>query len=244
MLFFAFNFARKGLVMKGLIVIVEDDKRLSSLVCQFLESEFYSVLPLYSGIDASVKIKSLRPNLVILDYMLPEKNGIEVCRELRPDFSSPVLMLTAHDDELTEVTALNSGVDDYITKPLRPHLLLARINALMRRQVVNCKDKVTMIRAQDLRIDMVDRVIFRDDEKLAFTDAEFDLLVELVKRAGKIVERNELFNALRGFEYNGTDRSVDQRVSTLRKKLGDNEAPHKYIRTIRSKGYFFPVNRW
>lgn len=230
--------------MKGLIVIVEDDKRLSSLVCQFLESEFYSVLPLYSGSDASVKIKSLRPNLVILDYMLPDKNGIEVCRELRPDFSSPVLMLTAHDDELTEVTALNSGVDDYITKPLRPHLLLARINALMRRQVVNRKDKGTMIRAQDLRIDMVDRVIFRDDEKLAFTDAEFDLLVELVKRAGKIVERNELFNALRGFEYNGTDRSVDQRVSTLRKKLGDNEAPHKYIRTIRSKGYFFPVNRW
>lgn len=229
--------------MNGSIVIVEDDKRLSSLVCQYLESEFYTVFPFYSGLNASEKIQEIDPDLVILDYMLPEVDGIKVCRQLRPSFSSPVIMLTAHDDELTEVTALNSGVDDYITKPLRPHVLIARIKALLRRGHNNKKrNERNRLEVQDLSIDIVDRIIYRGDDKICATDAEFDLMVELVKRAGKIVKRNELFNALRGFEYNGTDRSVDQRVSTLRKKLGDDDAPHRYIRTIRNKGYLFPVN--
>ncbi|MFT5757033.1 MAG: DNA-binding response OmpR family regulator [Alteromonadaceae bacterium] len=232
--------------MKGSIVIVEDDKRLSALICQYLESELYTVHPFYSGLNASEEIQKLNPDLVILDYMLPDVDGIHVCRELlRKGFSSPVIMLTAHDDDFTEVTALNSGVDDYITKPLRPDVLMARINALLRRRNSQ-KDKRgrDLIEVQDLNIDIVDRIIFRDDNKIDTTDAEFDLLVELVKRAGKIVKRNELFTALRGFDYNGTDRSVDQRVCTLRKKLGDDDAPHRYIRTIRNKGYLFPVNGW
>jgi two-component system response regulator RstA len=234
----------RGIAMKGTIVIVEDDKRLSSLVCQYLESEFYTVFPFYSGLNVSKEILKIDPDLVILDYMLPDLDGIHVCRELRPDFSSPVIMLTAHSDDITEVTALNSGVDDYITKPLRPHVLMARINALLRRRYNKKDNRRDLIQVQDLGIDIVDRIIFREDKQIETTDAEFDLLVELVKRAGKIVKRNELFNALRGFDYNGTDRSVDQRISTLRKKLGDNETPHRYIRTIRNKGYLFPVNGW
>ncbi|GAA0351180.1 winged helix-turn-helix domain-containing protein [Bowmanella denitrificans] len=229
--------------MKGTIVLVEDDKRLSSLICQFLQSEGFEIFPLHTGLGACEEIQRLSPDLVILDYMLPEMDGIEICKCLRPRYSSPVLMLTAKDDDFTEVTAFNCGVDDYIAKPLRPHVLMARIYALLRRRKEQASNE-NVIFAQDLRINVVDRVIYKGDLEIDATDAEFDLLVELVKSAGNIVKRDQLFNSLRGFEYNGTDRSVDQRVSTLRKKLGDQDPPHQYIRTVRGRGYLFPRNKW
>lgn len=229
--------------MKGSIVLVEDDKRLSSLVCQFLQSEGFETFPLFTGLDACDEILKLSPDLVILDYMLPGMDGIEICKSLRTRYSSPVLMLTANDDDFTEVTALNCGVDDYIAKPLRPHVLIARIFALLRRRKEKAHNE-NMISAQDLRINVVDRVIYKGGMEVDVTDAEFDLLVELVKSAGNIIKREQLFNALRGFEYNGTDRSVDQRVSTLRRKLGDHEPPYQYIRTVRGRGYLFPQNKW
>ncbi|WP_409523615.1 response regulator transcription factor [Nitrincola sp. MINF-07-Sa-05] len=229
--------------MKGSIVLVEDDTRLSSLVCQFLQSEGFETYALFTGLGACEEILKLSPDLVILDYMLPGMDGIEICKSLRTRYSSPVLMLTANNDDFTEVTALNCGVDDYITKPLRPHVLISRIFALLRRRNEKAHSE-HMISAQDLQINVVDRVIYKDGMEIGVTDAEFDLLVELVKSSGHIIKREQLFNALRGFEYNGTDRSVDQRVSTLRRKLGDHEPPYQYIRTVRGRGYLFPQNKW
>lgn len=222
------------------VVLVEDDKRLASLIGTLLEIENFDMTALYTGKNAVEQILAIQPDIVVLDLMLPEMNGIEICRQLRPGFTNPILMLTAKDDDFTEVTALNNGVDDYLTKPLRPHVLLARMNVLLRR---NAKQSTNpyVIKIHELTIQLMDRQVMKNNDPLELTDAEFDLLVELVQNAGKIVSRDDLFHSLRGIEYNGIDRSVDQRVSTLRRKLnGKNPGDIQYIRTVRGQGYLFP----
>lgn len=222
------------------VVLIEDDKRLSSLIGTLLEIEGFDFQALFTGKNAVREIFAIQPDILILDLMLPEMNGIEICRSLRPAYSNPVLMLTGKDDELTEINALNNGVDDYLLKPLRPHVLLARINALLRR---NAKENTNpyVIKIHELTINVVDRLVTKNRSLLELTDAEFDLLVELVQNAGKIVSRDDLFYSLRGIEYNGVNRSVDQRVSTLRKKLnGGSKDKIEYIRTVRGQGYLFP----
>ncbi|BFM08072.1 response regulator transcription factor [Halioxenophilus aromaticivorans] len=222
------------------LILVEDDKRLSELVSTYLTSEGFDVTTLYSGDNAVSEILSRTVDLVILDLMLPGMSGLEICRRLRTSLNCPIVMLTAQDDDFTEVSALNTGVDDYIIKPFRPHILLARINVLLRR----CKEIALppsdeFLIAQDLRVNVLDRSITKAGQPVDVTDAEFDLLVLLMKNAGSIVERDTLFNSLRGLDYNGTDRSVDQRVSMLRRKLGDHGQASQYIRTVRGKGYLF-----
>lgn len=226
--------------MEKRIILVEDDKRLSDLICTYLNSEGFEVTPLYTGEGAVSAILSRNVDLIILDLMLPGMNGLDICRQLRVTLQVPIIMLTAQDDDFTEVSALNTGVDDYIIKPFRPHSLLARINVLLRRfeGLVPVNDDDFLV-AQDLRVNIHDRTITKAGQPIEVTDAEFDLLVVLMKNAGSIVERDTLFNSLRGLEYNGTDRSVDQRVSMLRKKLGDQGNSHQYIRTVRGKGYLF-----
>ncbi len=222
------------------LILVDDDERLSELVSTYLTSEGFSVTQLYTGSNAVSEIMSRSVDLVILDLMLPGMNGLEICRRLRTSLHCPIIMLTAQDDDFTEVSALNTGADDYIVKPFRPHILLARINVLLRR----CKELLPppsdgYLIAQDLRVSVLDRSITKAGETVEVTDAEFDLLVLLMKNAGSIVECDTLFNSLRGLDYNGTDRSVDQRVSMLRKKLGDHGQSSQYIRTVRGKGYLF-----
>ena len=226
--------------MGNKVVLVEDDKRLASLIGTLLEIENFQMTALYSGKDAVEKIFAIKPDIVVLDLMLPEVNGIDICCQLRPRYTNPILMLTAKDDDFTEVTALKNGVDDYLTKPLRPHVLLARMNVLLRRNFRQAKNPY-IVTIHDLTINLMDRQVKKNEYPLELTDAEFDLLVELVQNAGKIVTRDDLFYSLRGIEYNGIDRSVDQRVSTLRRKLnGKDPGGIQYIRTVRGRGYLFP----
>lgn len=225
--------------MGAKVVLVEDDRRLSSLISTFLELESFDLTALFTGQGAVEKIKEINPELLILDLMLPGMNGIEICQKLRPEFSNPILMLTAKEDEFTEILALNKGVDDYLTKPLRPHVLLARMNVLLRRQRKEYA-KPNVIEIHDFVINVKDRHVLKGDDPILLTDAEFELFITLVKNAGTIVSRDTLFSSLRGIEYNGMDRAVDQRVSTLRKKLDGNEKNNQYIKTVRGQGYLFP----
>ena len=219
------------------ILIVEDDERIAKLLVQFLRIEKFDVDWVDNGEDAVLNVKQAPPDLIVLDLMLPKMDGIEVCEAIRPFYHSGILMLTASEGDLTEVTALNAGIDDFLCKPIRTHVLLARINALLRRQA---PPKVSKIDVIDLHIDHDKRQVIRDGDAIELSDSEFELIWVLACRAGTVIKRDELFYLLRGKEYDGLDRSIDMRVSQLRKKLVNNEQPgREYIKTLRQLGYLF-----
>ncbi|MEH6343571.1 MAG: response regulator transcription factor [Bermanella sp.] len=217
------------------VLVVEDDQRIAKLLAQLLRSEGYAVSSVSDGAAAVDAIKASPPDLVILDLMLPKLDGVEVCQAVRPQFQKPILMLTAHEDDIYEVTALKAGVDDYVTKPIRPHILLARMEALLRRtHIITNKLMVA-----GLEIDHSKRSVMQNGAPIDFSDSEFELLWSLAHRAGQVIPRDMLFQGVRNKDYDGLDRSIDMRISKLRKKLGKHNPEHEYIRTIRNVGYLF-----
>ena len=218
------------------LLVVEDDERIGKLLCQFLRSENFSVHWVDTGEAGVDYIRHNNPDLVILDLMLPKMDGVEVCHQVRPNFENSILMLTAHSGDIEEVTALNAGVDDFISKPIRTHVLIARINALLRRHQ---KQPASELRVSDLVISYNDRKVRRSCDVIAITDSEFELLWSLASNAGTVVKREDLFQLVRGKDYDGLDRSIDMRISKLRKKLSAGNNQHDYIRTLRQLGYLF-----
>lgn len=227
------------------ILIVEDDERLAALSKDYLESNGMRVGVVSDGHQAIKQILKEQPDLVVLDVMLPGADGLEVCREVRSDYHNPILMLTARTDDVDQVLGLEMGADDYVAKPVRPRVLLARIRALLRRQ-----DQVHNPQAPsdaeserltfgDLVIDNGAREARLNGMPVDLTSAEYDLLWLLASNAGKILTREEIFERLRGIEYDGQDRSIDVRVSRIRPKVGDDPMNPRRIKTVRSKGYLF-----
>jgi DNA-binding response OmpR family regulator len=220
------------------ITLIEDDHELARMIQAFLQSEGFEVSWTDNGLDGVDLILQEQPDLVVLDIMLPGIDGVEVCRRIRNNFTHPVLMLTAKDDDLSEVAALNTGADGYLNKPVRPHVLLAHINALLRRDPSDSPnlDEHT-VQVQNLSINLRTYSIQKEGTDIVLTSGEFELLAILVKSKGLPVSRDDLYQQLRGIEYDGIDRSIDLRVSSLRKKLDDDVPPYRYIKTVRSKGY-------
>lgn len=230
------------------ILIVEDDERLAGLTREYLESNGMHVSVEGDGARAVDRIKTEQPDLVILDLMLPGEDGLSVCRLVRPYYSGPIIMLTARDDDLDQVLGLEMGADDYLAKPARPRVLLARIRALLRRvkegpvtqnqqeAAGGAQNRVTFA---NLVVDNGMREAWLNDTPIDLTSAEFDLLWLLSSNAGRVLSREEIFTALRGIEYDGQDRSIDVRISRIRPKVGDDPLQPKRIKTVRSKGYLF-----
>lgn len=218
------------------ILIVEDDQRIAKLLTQFLRLEGFNVHHLETGEAAIEYVKNTSPDLIILDLMLPKLDGLEVCEIIRPYFHNSILMLTASEGDLQEVTALNAGIDDFLNKPIRTHVLLARINALLRRQKPKIADSLTIM---DLVIDNKKRQVSRNNAVLDLSDSDFELLWVMANRAGTVIKRDDLFYQLRGKEYDGLDRSIDMRISQLRKKLSTADNSVEYIKTLRQLGYLF-----
>lgn len=216
------------------LLIVEDDIKIAALLEKFLTGEGFAVTSVADGETAIDTINASQPDVVLLDLMLPGKDGMDVCKAVRPNYHGIIIMMTASDDEFNELMALNSGVDDYVTKPIRLPILLARIQAVSRRSQ---SPQVTTRTIQDLQLDRTSRQAIQAEKPLDLTDAEFELLWVLAEQQGKIVSRDQLFEQLLGRDYDGLDRSIDMRVSKLRKKLGDLDSPPKYIRTLRGRGY-------
>lgn len=215
---------------KAHVLLVEDDAEISRLTTMYLEAEGYTVTTIDDGALAIDSIVSINPDLVILDLMLPGMNGIEVCKKARDFYTNPILVLTACDDDISEVSLLRQGADDYLVKPLKPHVLVARIEALTRRSMrqETAVDKVIEIHNQQA---------FCRGIKLELTNAEFEMLKILVENEGDIISREECCQALRGIDYDFSNRSIDMRISGLRKKLGDDQMPYQIITTVRNKGY-------
>jgi two-component system response regulator RstA len=230
------------------ILIVEDDERLAELTSDYLTNNGLSVSVEHNGAVAVDRIKAEQPDLVILDLMLPGEDGLSVCRLVRSAYSGPIIMLTARTDELDQVVGLEVGADDYICKPVAPRLLLARISAMLRRtkksQAVSDTDASSV--SEDSRhhfgrlvIDNSMREAWLGDDGIELTSAEFDLLWLLASNAGRVINREEIFTALRGIPYDGQDRSIDVRVSRIRPKIGDDPDHPRRIKTVRSRGYLF-----
>lgn len=223
---------------KHTILLVEDDVRLANLVKEYLELQSFGVNIEGRGDVAINRIRAERPDLVILDIMLPGLNGMDVCRQVRSFFTNPILMLTAKDEDIDQVLGLELGADDYVIKPVRPRVLLARVQNLLRRHNNEAEDKI-VIHIRGLKIESKARNVYLDGENLELTSQEFELLSLLASHAGNILSRDEILNSLSGIGYDGMDRSVDIRIARLRKLLNDDPACPNYIKTVRSKGYLF-----
>ena len=225
------------------ILLVEDDASLAEWISNYLHGHNYQVHHIARGDQVIEHVQAQQPDVIILDVMLPYKNGFDLCRELRTFFFGPILMLTACDEEADEVLGLELGANDYLAKPVRPRVLLARLQALLRRERVE-PPLEGQLRFGQLKIVRDAKSVFYRDELIAITAHEFDVLWLLASNAGKVIRREELVTQLRGIEYDGFDRSIDIRISRLRKKLHDNPEQPERIKTVWAKGYLFSPEAW
>ncbi|MBX9754229.1 MAG: winged helix-turn-helix domain-containing protein, partial [Pseudomonadaceae bacterium] len=227
----------------GQILIVEDDQRLAELTREYLASNGLAVAIESDGAKAAARILREQPALVILDLMLPGEDGLSICRTLRSQqYRGAILMLTALADDMDQVLGLELGADDYVCKPVRPRLLLARVHALLRRNPPSAQTDVAateLLQFGPLHIDHARREASLHGVSIELTSAEFDLLWLLAANSGRILSREEIFTALRGVGYDGLDRSIDVRISRIRPKIGDDPEHPKVIKTVRGKGYLF-----
>ena len=233
------------------LLLVEDDQRLSTLISNYIKKHGFNVSVEPRGDIAVQRILSEKPDMVILDLMLPGLDGLEVCRQVRADYAGPILMLTALDEDVEQIVGLEIGADDYVTKPIEPRVLLARIKALIRRitpehssdtnRTVN--EAQIRITEQGICIDAGARELRVAGESLKLTTSEFDLLWLLASNAGNVYSRDDLYLALNGIPYDGVDRSMDIRISKLRKILNDDPDEPTLIKTIRGRGYLFATRQ-
>lgn len=232
------------MVSHPLILIIEDDVELADWIAQYLQQHSFRTRISERGDTAETATKQYKPDLVILDINLPGKNGFDVCKSLRTFFQQPIIMVTANDEEFDEVLGLELGADDYITKPLTPRVLLARINTQLRRNKDQNQKKVDRKDFGSLIIDLPSQSVTLHGEDITLSSGEFELLWVLASHAGSELNRQDLIKEIRGFDYDGFDRTVDVRISRLRKKLLDTTDPPKKIKTIWGKGYLFVENAW
>ncbi|MCH9683777.1 MAG: response regulator transcription factor [Deltaproteobacteria bacterium] len=220
------------------ILLVEDDAPLARIVTRFLVRSGFEVWTCGTGAEVDDALAAHRPDLLILDIMLPDDDGLEICRRVRPEFDGPILMLTARGEDLDEVVGLDAGADDYLAKPVRPQVLLARLRALLRRSARRDAPR-EVLRAGVVTIDTARRRAQVAGQEIQLTTAEFDLLVLFASRVGQVLTRDELHRELRGVPFDGLDRSVDLRVSRLRRKLGDDSRCPQLLKSVRGTGYLF-----
>lgn len=230
------------------ILIVEDDVELARWISEYLDSKGFSCITTTSGADAVALATTKKPDLILLDGMLPDLDGLDVCKNIRSSSEIPIVMLTARDEEVDEVLGLEAGADDYLVKPVRARALLSRINKFFNKEsrhhtsfdsenpTSTQPDQLTF---NNLVIYGSSRLVVLNETPVNLSSHEFDVLWFLASRSGRVVTREELVEGLRGFEFDGFDRSIDLRISRLRKKLEDDPRhPHR-IKTIWGKGYLF-----
>ncbi|HCP61702.1 MAG TPA: DNA-binding response regulator [Actinobacteria bacterium] len=222
------------------ILVVEDEEAIAEAVRARLVSEGYTVRVAGDGPAALDEVANERPDLVVLDLMLPGMDGLEVCREIQKTDWVPVLMLTARTDEADKVAGFAVGADDYLTKPFSLRELAVRVKAILRRmdRIRDLRPTDAMTRF-DLTVDSARRRVTRDGEELALTPLEFEILVTLARNPGVVLSREDLMDRVWGYRDYAGGRVVDSHVARIRRKLGDDSAEPKYIRTVHGVGYAF-----
>lgn len=228
------------------VLLVEDDERLSNLVSQYLTEHDFVVKCLSNGEKLLQHIQTSPPDILLLDVMLPGENGFSLCQKIRPYYCGPLLFMTAKNDDFDQIFGLEIGADDYIIKPVEPRVLLARINALLRRNtdLISSSNTLQKLQYGQLTIDRSTRTAHLKGEDVQLTSHEFDMLWKLAESPSILVDRTTLYREVIGREYDGLDRSADVRISRLRKKLKDNSQHPFKIKTIWGKGFFFVADAW
>ena len=218
---------------KETILVVDDEKNIVELARLYLEKEGYHVEAAYDGAEALAKIKSVQPDLVVLDLMLPEIDGWEVCRRVRGESDVPIIMLTARDDDVDKIVGLEMGADDYLTKPFNPRELAARVRAVLRRYEKAIRPEQA-IRIGQTTIDPQRREVTVGDRLVELRTQEFDLLLALAQHKGIVLSRDQLLDLAWGFDFYGQTRTVDIHIAHLRDKLANSDL---VIDTVWGIGY-------
>jgi DNA-binding response OmpR family regulator len=224
--------------MSKTIMVVDDEKRLVSLVESYLTQEGYRVVTAFNGREALTVARREKPDLIVLDVMMPEMDGYEFMRKHRAEGNTPVILLTARVDDDEKVIGLEVGADDYMTKPFRPRELVARVRAVIRRSGGNEPSGRTL-KAADIVLDRDGRTIKVADEFVDLTPSEFDILTALMSSPGRVYSRLDLLDIIQGVRYEGYERTIDTHIKNLRGKIeSDPRDPH-YIETVYGVGYRF-----
>lgn len=217
------------------VLVVEDDPKTASLVCLYLEREGFRCTPVADGRAALETFRAHSPDFVILDLMLPEVDGWQICREIRRSSQVPLLILSAREEEMDRVLGFSLGADDYVVKPFSPRELVARVQAILRRSAGRGNDEA--LRQGELVLDRRKKAVTLKGRRLSLTPAEYVLLETLMKEPGRTFERSDLVRALYPNGEAVIDRVVDVRIGKLRQRLGDDPAKPRFIQTVRGFGY-------
>ncbi len=224
--------------MAAKILVVDDEKRLVSLVRTYFEQAGFEVVTAFNGREALSTVREEKPDLIILDLMMPEMNGLEFMRIHRSESDTPIILLTARVEDDDRVIGLELGADDYITKPFRPRELLARVRAVLRR-AGDMKPKAKVLRSADIILDPDNHTVMKGDSYIDLTPSEFDLLAILMTSPGRVYSRLDLLDHIQGIAYEGYERTVDVHVKNLRAKIEPDRRKPQYLETVYGVGYRF-----
>jgi two-component system alkaline phosphatase synthesis response regulator PhoP len=221
-----------------LILVVDDEPNIIELARLYLEKEGFRVAEASGGEEAMRLFDEVRPALIILDIMIPEPDGWEVCRRIRSRSQLPIIMLTAREDEIDKVVGLELGADDYLTKPFSPRELVARVKAVLRR-ALPASESQEVLHVDDLVIDASRRKVTQGEKNIDLTPREFDLLYTLALNRGIVMSRERLLERVWGYDYYGDTRTVDVHIRHMREKLGEDSSQPRYVETVWGVGYKF-----
>ena len=219
------------------VLVVDDERALVGVITSYLEREGFEVVQAFDGPSAVERARQDSPSLVLLDLMLPGIDGIEVCRQIRQFTDAYVIILTARDEEVDKIVGLSVGADDYLVKPFSPRELIARIRAMLRRPRPSQAPAQESVVVGNLEVDLEARVVSVDGESVDLTRTEFDLLAAMVVRPRAALPRRQLIDEVWGADWYGDEHVVDVHIGHLRRKLGDDAAEPRFIRTVRGVGY-------
>jgi len=221
------------------VLIIEDEERVSEVIAAYLQKEGYTVYSAFSGLEGIDIFKSNKIDLVILDLMLPDITGEEVCKILRKSSDVYIFMLTAKSSLSDRIEGLNIGADEYLVKPFSPRELTARVNALFRRLGSQSKKDMFIFSDGNLEVDYEGRIVKVEGEEVPFTPNEFDILYFLIVNKGRVLTREQLINKVFGEDFEGFDRTIDVHIKNIRKKIEEDTKNPKYIITVTKVGYKF-----
>jgi len=233
------RYRRTSQVIEGLrVLVVDDEVPLTVVVSSYLEREGFKVSVAHTGPDAVEAARNDRPDLIVLDVMLPGFDGVEVCRQVRQFSDAYIIMLTARDEEVDKILGLSMGADDYLVKPFSPRELIARVRAMLRRPRTSSTSGLAELRVVGgLTIDLEARLVLVDGAPVEVTRTEFDVLAAMVSRPRAVLTRRQLIEAVWGPGWYGDEHVVDVHVNHLRTKLGDDATDPRFVRTVRGVGY-------
>lgn len=223
--------------MNGRVLIVDDQPEIVRVLRGYFEQAGFTVISAYDGNEALRMARAEKPDLILLDIMLPGTDGLDVCRRIRRDSDVPIIMLTARVEETDTLIGLELGADDYITKPFSPREVVARARAVLRRIQSQGRRDEEILEAHDLRLDVTKRSLSLAGRALDLTASEFDILHMMMREPGRVFSRAQLLEATQGVAYEGYERTIDTHIKNLRRKLGDSPRNPSYIQTVHGIGY-------